>query len=98
VDARALSENLLREGAADCRRLHEPVAREAARRVDAVRDLAEDRMRVGGHVVEPCPGAVDRRLARGRVAVMETSEAVVEQRLVDALLEAPTRFGVNHRE
>src|SRR6185503_16606849 len=94
VEARGLAEDLLRQRAPNCRRLHEAVAGEPARGVDAVRDLAEDRVRVGGHVVETGPGALDPGFAGRRVAVVQARKAVIEERLVNGLLEAPARLRI----
>ena len=55
VERRGAVEDLLGDRAGDCGRLHESVAGEAARGVDAVADPAEDRVRVGRHVVEARP-------------------------------------------
>src|SRR6185437_6852315 len=80
--------------AADGRRLHESVAGESACCIEAVAYRSDDRMRIGGHVVEAGPRACDAGLAGRRIAVRETLEPVAEDRLVDDLLEAPARRGV----
>src|SRR5204863_3868448 len=97
IEARRLAEKLLRQCAADRGRLHEAVTREAAGRVDAVSDLPEDRVRVGCHVVEARPGAVDLRLGGRLVAAAQAGEPIVEQGRVDRLLEAPPRLWIAHR-
>src|SRR5438105_3284374 len=77
---------------ADGRRLHEPVTGEAADGIDPLRDRADDRMRVGGHVVEARPRVGDLRVAGGRVPVAKPHEPIVENRLVHRLLEPPARL------
>ncbi len=79
VEGRRLAEQLGRDGRADRGRLHEAVAGEAARRVDAVGDRADDRVRVGRHVVEAGPRAPDRRARAGRVAMREPPAPVLDE-------------------
>src|SRR5215218_889687 len=98
VEARALAEDLLCDGAAHSRRLHEAVAAEAAGRVHAVGDRAEDRVRVRRHVVEPGPRVLDRGFRRAGIAVMEARQAVGEERFVHDLFEPPARLRVDHRQ
>jgi len=74
------------------------VAAEAAGRIDAVGDAADDRMCVRGHVVEAGPGLRDRRAGRRRVAAGEPREPVGEERFVDGCLERPARLRIGHRE
>src|SRR5580765_8692720 len=89
---------LFGNGPADGRRLHESVAGESACRIEAVAYRSDDRMRIGSHVVEAGPRACEAALASRRIAVRETLEPVAENRLVDDLLEAPTRRGIGHRD
>ena len=63
VEGRCVAEELGRDGIADRRGLHEAVAREAAGGVETVGDHADDRVRVGRHVVEAGPRAAKRRTA-----------------------------------
>src|SRR5919106_4947507 len=71
IERRSALDYLLGDGAADGRRLHEPVAGEAAGGVDALADPADDRMRVRAHVVEPRPRPSDAGAPRGREAAAE---------------------------
>ena len=93
------AEELLRQRAADRGRLHEAVAGEAAGRIDAVGDLAEDRMRVGRHVVEAGP-----RRARssppppaGSGGASRSSRSANSDSSTSSF-EAPARLRLDHRE
>src|SRR6476646_832797 len=93
--ARGLAvKELLGNRADDGRRLHEAVAGESACCIEAVADRADDRMRIGSHVVEAGPRAGDAGFASRRIAVRETLEPVAENRLVDDLLKAPAWHGI----
>ena len=73
---------------------------EPARGVEPVGDLADDRVRVGRHVVEPGPGAGDRHARRRRVPPREPRRASRPTSvLVDGLVRRPSAgAGLRHRE
>ena len=83
---------------ADGRRLHEPVAREAARGVHALADPADDRVRVGRHVVQPGPRTRHRRTGGRRIAMREPVAPVLDERLVDLFAVGPAGRRLAHRE
>ena len=82
-EARFAAEETTRGGLADRRGLHEAVAREPARGIHAVADPADDRVRVGRHVVEAGPGACDAGAGGGRIAVRHALQPIRDERLVD---------------
>ena len=74
------------------------MAGEAARRIHAIADPADDRVRVGRHVVKTGPGADDGRAGGRREPVGEPPTPVLDQRLVDLLAIAPPWRRLGHRE
>src|SRR5437763_12936654 len=72
--------------------------REAAGRVYAVADPADDRVRIRGHVVETGPGVDDRRAGDGRITLCKASTPVPDERVVDLLAARSARNGLRHRE